>query len=176
MSSFTAFDDDFENSKPQGNGGTVKKEDLPDGEYECDIAEVNEKTVRGAPLVVVTLQIVDGQSHAGSTFTHEYWFRKADGSVNDITMNQLQKDLTSMGLEADQWKSQGRRFSTEMPKCILVMKGMRLAVKKKTNPSGGKVYHNVYLNKRLLDGKPNPISATELTRLAAESAPADPFS
>ncbi len=177
MAGSADFDDDFDNAKAAGTGGTLKKEDLPDGDYEMDIDEVTVKSVKGAPLLVLTLQIVGDSVHAGGTLSHEYWYKSADGSTNEKTMAQLRKDLTTMGFGAEGWGKEGRRFSEEMPKCELVMPGMRLACRKKTNPSGNKTYHNLYLNKRLDDGKPYPIDAATLAELAAAKAvPADPFS
>ena len=174
MRKFDKYDDDFETA-PVG-GGASTKDKIPDGEYVAVVESVTDKELGNQTIVSLKLKILTDGPAAGSTFDHDYWLSDKQGKTNEITMSQLKADLTALGFQADQWKQQGRKFGTELPRVLLVLPGVRVQMKKSTKEKDKKTYHNVYLNKRgAEDGKPPTFDAATLAELAEAAKPADPF-
>lgn len=179
MAGFADLDDDV----AAATGESFSKEQLPDGEYTVEVEKGESKEVKKAVIVTLYLKLLDGGPKLqGRIFQHQYWLVSMDGSKSESQINQLKKDLNTIGFNLDAYHEAGQKFSMVVGKTMLAVNGMKLAVKKSSkvaDPLPGKAprtFHNVYVNKRLPeDGKPTKVSLAELEELAKAAAPADPF-
>lgn len=163
------FDDDLEKAKPGERADGVKLSELPDGDYEMEVAAAELKDTTAGPLFSVQFTIL-GDKFGGQTYKHVAWFtrkNKATGAreKNDVALNILKKELIDYGFDVNNWtKDAGRPFTAELKKAAAVMQGLRVIVKKKQSGQ----YHNAYVNGRAKegdetkDGRPEHFGAADL--------------
>lgn len=148
---------------------TGKLDGITDGDYDFEINEAAHKikTEKGMLILEINMEILTPGKHQGAKVQHAMFITDRDSA------NRVGKDLTTLGFDCEEWtKANSRPFSQEILKVAKVLKGLRFKGKKATNKSDGKVYHNLYVNKRLEnDGKPARLGPEQLD--AAD--PDDPF-
>lgn len=168
--SFDALDDSFEGAARSGI------ENLPDGKYELTVtsAEVKEGTS------TVTL-IRKGAVYGGERDGHKIeWlsFLQGKNGVDERAVREVRKELAGIGFDVDNWtKANGRPFLAELKKACQAMVGLRINLTKKASDSGGKTWHNAYVDGRCLedghpvDGKPAQFGAEEMATAAKQAIP-----
>lgn len=148
--------------KPSSGGFVNKLEAVPDGEYEVEVVNHESKDVKDGAVLSANLITTKGLE-----FPKE-WF-----IISNDKMAQFLGDLKKMGFDVDNWTVENNRpRSEEIDKALKCMKGMRFKVVKKSEVSkkDQKTYHNLYVNERLADGKPNPVPVEYLNEVGG-----DPF-
>jgi hypothetical protein len=160
------FDDDF---VPTPSAADMSRaEDLVDGAYEFEITGAQLKVVKNNNILEMHLLVLTPGPHEGATVQHSLFMNNIESA------NRVGRDLAVLGFDTDQWKKpNGRPFSVEIAKAVKLMKGLRWQGTKRTNKSGDKVYHNIYLDGRVAtDGHPERFGPAELD---AAADPDDPF-
>ncbi len=158
------FDDDFTTATATRPGGDFDLKDLPDGEYEFEVAACESKDTQSGPIVSMKLMILSDGKFAGKKVERAYFLTKKDEGgarvKNENQIAELRKDLGVLGFDVENWtNANGRPFSKTLPEACRVMQGCGVKGKKKQN---GK-FANLYLNERLAtDGKPAKFGADEL--------------
>jgi hypothetical protein len=160
------YDDDFVPAPPAA--AMSKVEGLADGEYLLEIAEAKCKTPKGNNILELHLEVLSPGPHEGMSIQHSLFINNAEAA------NRVGRDLLTLGFDTDQWKvANGRPFSVEFEKAVKLLKGLRFKGTKKTNESGGKTYHNLYIDERVrTDGQPERFGPEQLN---AAADPDDPF-
>lgn len=170
------FDNDFTTAtKKKFSNGDFDLSDLKDGEYEFDIASAE---LKSGPMFKFNLVMMSEGPHAGGKIEKCFFLTKKEDGIpvkNERSLAELREALVNLGFDAENWTSEnGRPFSKELPKAVVMLAGMRVVAKKKQGgkKNDGGHYQNLDFVKRGSgDGKPEKIGAKEL-----EDASADPFS
>lgn len=187
MADFSGWDGHGDKGKPTKGFGSGL-ENMEDGDYCFQIERASAREVKsgsekkmilGLKLKPLSKLEKEGEewvsaSDEGAVFPeikHDIWV----GSQEEF--DRLLGTLQTLGFDSANWKSaNGRPFSQEFPKCCRHLRGMWFVGHKKTNESGGKTYHNLYINERLIsDGKPEQYGAEELNIVVDEIEDGDPF-
>lgn len=170
MSTETAFGlDEFDTGFAPAEGSRPNElASLPDGTYDFEIAdsELIRTKDKGVRIWKMSVRVLTPGSYQGLTVERAA-FPKDKESVAYIG-----KDCLTLGFDSDMWNPKNeRKFSVEFPKAIAIMKGLRFEGKKvsNTSTSNGKLYHNLWINKRIEDGKPARFGPKELNAINADS-------
>jgi hypothetical protein len=161
------FDDDFKPAEVNQKPGVG---DLADGNYEIEIenAELVNTPQTGELILRWSLKVFDGpRNYIGFRFETASFFR------TQSNVDFLGKDLGTLGFPTDKWNRQhGTSFSKELAKAVPQLRGIRYLAKKvatKDKQDAAKVYHNLYINKRV--GVP-PVSSAPGAMTSAYVPPA----
>ena len=116
---------------------------LPDGDYDCEIITADIGRTEKTNELILRLGL---RTNVGAVVEYAYFFRTQQ------SVDILGGDLVTLGFDADQWKPPARPFSTELPRVVPMLVGLRFRARKKTaqnqkDPS--KPFHNLYVNQRL---------------------------
>lgn len=164
------YDAEFDPSKPEGFGQRIGPEVLRDGAFELKIVDAQTDLITvdnaQAPVLRVDLVVLPGSPQEGTAFQKVYWL------TGSIEVNILGADLVTLGIDADRWPSQGRRFSDGIMEAAPQLVGRCFkATKKAKAGKNGKTFHNLYVNERI-NGPAAPMpSATPPTRQQSFAAP-----
>lgn len=171
MSGFKSFDTaamdaGFEKAleKPKyASDATVK---LPDGDYEVQITTGLLKDGEYGPIVTILMTVLGDGPQRGWQVEKTYFLtKKGEGDsgriMDERKIGELKSDLSTMGFDVANWTAANNRpFSVQLDIAASVMKGMKLKVRKKQNDE----YANIYVNKRLEDGKPAKLTAADMVK------------
>lgn len=149
-------------------GGKV--ENLTDGEYEFEVRKCEFKNIAKKSMAIVSMdiEVISAGKHMGQVVQHGLYIKDADGAAR------VGKELAILGFDCSEWtRANGRPFSGEIKKVPKVLKGLRFKAKKTTNSSDDKEFYNLYINKRLPDGKPARLGKDQLD--AVDPLGDDPF-
>lgn len=163
------LDEGFAPAAPAGRDAGV--EDLTDGDYELAIRSAVLKSLKAKQMTILELglEVLSPGKHQGAGIKYPVFLKDADSAAR------LGRDLMTLGFDCEDWtKANGRPFSQELGKAMLVLPGIVMVCHKKTNAKDGKTFHNLYINKRGAgDGKPQKFGPAELD--AAVEANDSPF-
>lgn len=164
MASVVDYDEAME-TIPAGGGTGNDLKNLPDGKYEFGCVKAAFKTVEktGSQCVDLSIEVLSTGPSEGKKFQHTYWLtNKDDGSVNEVSVGILKKDLETLGFDVPLWKkANGRPFSQELKKALKIMEsGIQFHAKKASNAKG---YAQLYIEIRsITDGKPAAFGPAEM--------------
>lgn len=135
------FDRDFKPGSGQKPGLSM----LADGEYDFRIvkAETARTEKKRDPIVRIVLQVLTKGNHYGTTLERVYFL----GTLENTEI--LGADLVTLGIDADQWAAQGRKFSVELAPALLKIVGVCFMGKKTTKKTDKATYHNLFINERI---------------------------
>jgi hypothetical protein len=132
---------------------------LPDGaNYDLEIQSATMTVTKdGTNLFKMVLKVIGGKFDG--TVLEKPSFIKTKENINF-----LGKEMLTLGFDSDQWTLEnGRPFSQEFPKAMRLLAGVRFSGQRKDSPgSKGRSFHNLYINKRLEDGKPAKFTAADI--------------
>lgn len=159
----TEFDQDF----APVSGRKLNLEDLTDGDYvfevQSAILDITKHT--SDKILKLLLYIVDGPSK-DNTVERAYFLRGQE------VANEIGADFRALGIDTESWRSdKGGKFSMELPKAMVRIKGVRFKGKKVTRRGKDKHFHNLYISS-FLEGH-GPRSYEEAS--AEVEADNDPF-
>lgn len=122
---------------------------LRDGDYDCVIDSAEVSRINQDRVVRINLQL-----STGGRIEWLHWLNKQSG------VNGLCADLAVLGFDADRWgPAHNRPLSTEIPKAVTALKGIRFRGRKASRPGtgqyAGKTFHDFRVSCRL-DGRPMP--------------------
>lgn len=152
-----------EAAAPQRNGGRTPTSDLPDADYEFEVksAVIKISKEKKTPILSMDLIVLTPGEFEGAVIERPSFM------VNQESFNMALADFLTLGFDSNQWtKANGRPASQELEKAIHLIPGLRISGTKKKNGT----FHNIYINKRLDDGRPLKFSSNDLN-----NAPTDPF-
>lgn len=175
MIDYSAYDEEFKPEDPFfGDSADI----LDDGDYEFTIREAVLTEAKNKGIVKFKLEIMTEGKHQASVINHSVWISDADSAKRFGAI------LKGFGFDCDEWKpANGRTFSTEMPKSIRWLVGMRVKAKKSTSKVAPKyakdtekTYHNLNFRGRsgVDDGLPRTIGPEQLNA-PDPNAEEDPF-
>lgn len=156
-----------EKAKPS-TGFANDLERFPDGDYELLSGEPEVSDVNGGNKIRIPFTVVGGPLD-GEKFKHDWWLNSQE------KVGMFLGDLAKMGFDTENWTPENNRpASEEIERSLKVIReGLRLKVKKITNKrtdaNGEKKFHNLRIEGRGVDGKPEKIGQAELDK-ANESA------
>lgn len=160
MTGFENFDRQFETATTTSRKQSASK--LADGEYEVQVTAGEMKDDEHGPRVAIYMTVL-APTHVGVKVDKTYWLTKKgkDGTrePDPMRFDELKSDLATMGFDVANWTAANKRpFSAQLALACHVMTDIKLKVKKKLKDD----YHNLYLNKRLDDGKPQAFTAEHM--------------
>ncbi len=143
------YDEFGDNLSPQTGAKFPKLENLADGDYDFTILTANQKeTKNGHDLIELECRCEETNQIVPKTY-----FVSGDRAQEQI--DRFSGDCGTLGFPVGTW-GKAVKLSVAIPQCLKQLAGKRFAGTKKTNRSGEKEYHNLYINAALPDA---PIEA-----------------
>lgn len=142
---------------------------LPDGDYEVEIVSAGPKYhEKSGDMFEFKLVVVGHEKYDGRKVDRTIFFDKKNGTDEEKEeykakkLQELKVDLKTLGFDVENWKkSTGRPFSQQLEAACTLMVGCKVKIRTKQNGE----FANVYINKRLEDGKPAKFGAAEMAEL-----------
>lgn len=170
------YDDDADQVAPGGRGGLGLLADGNDYDMEIESAELKE-TTSGHDIFKMKLVVIGGPSKVGKEIDYDEFLTTKDKKSGGITISEVKlgivkKNLETLGFDSGEWtKANGRPFSKEIAKAILLLPGLRFTASKTTKDG----YANLKIVARnfTADRKPEKFGPAELNK--AQESDAEPF-
>ncbi len=147
------------------DNGLENLPDSTDAPYQWFIEKAEAKDAGERTIVTLELMVIGGK-HDGHKGRRDSFIKSMDD------LNRFAGDtLEPLGFDPKAWVKEGvapeseaggKYFQDCMMRAIACMQGLKFEGKKKANKSGEKTYQNVYIDKRLDDGKPLKITPAEM--------------
>ena len=134
--SFDNFNDGF---TPQ-TGAAGGLDGIPDGDYDCTILTASLETTKRSGDDIVRAEI---RFESLGIVGEKVWFFR-----NQENANRFGGDCATLGFSTGDW-GKGIPLSKAIPDAVAQLSGKRFKGTKKQSISGGKTYHNLYVNAAL---------------------------
>jgi hypothetical protein len=160
--SFDNFEDDFEGqpSKRPSNKATV-----PDGDYTVEVQSAELRDTKAGEVFSVKMTILDDGPLFSKQIEKAIFLVGKGETEQEKAENRkrrvgdMKADLATIGFDVDNWtRANGRPFGAQVGTACVLMIGCKLKVRAKTSND----YQNIYINKRLEDGKPAKFGKAEM--------------
>lgn len=167
MSGFSAFDDEFEGQSSKRKSAAT----VPDGDYTVEIKLAELRETKAGDVFSFKMVVLDDGPLSGKQIERALFLTPKGESEDERAENRKKKvgelkvDLATIGFDVDNWtKANNRPFGSQCELACRLMKGCKVQVRAKTNNN----YQNVYINKRLEDGKPTKFGAAEMAAVQTD--------
>ena len=159
MNGLEEFDAGLKPASPGGRAAGL--ESIPDGDYEWTVLSAEYRTTKNGSRLV-SMQVHNDQ--LGVTVERASFLGSQDNA------NALAADLGVLGFDTCNWKAEnGRPFSKELLPALAKIACRRFKGTKKVSSSGGKTFHNLYVNAPLPAADPATLATTPATPAGATS-------